>query len=103
MEYWPFASVFSVLNCCWIFESWSETAETPFSLTFTFFKSCTEVLRLAASVQTAGLLLLLLLLLLQAVSNAAAITHAAASPLHRVPVTSAECNILGACRVTRTG
>ena len=60
MEYWPFASVLSVLSSCWIFESWSETAETPFSLTFTFFKSCTEVLRLPASVQTAGLLLLLL-------------------------------------------
>jgi hypothetical protein len=89
VEYWPFASVLSPLNCCSIFESWSEIAETPFSLTFTFFKSCTEVLRLAASVQTAGLLVVLL----QAVSNAAAITHAAASPLHRVAITSAECNI----------
>ena len=72
----------------------------PFCLTFTFFKSWIEVLRLDASVQTAGLLLVVLL---QAVSNAAAITHAAASPLHRVPIISAECNIPGACRVTRTG
>jgi hypothetical protein len=54
VEYWPFASVLSVLSCCSIFESWSEIAEAPFSLTFTFFKSCTEALRLAASVQTAG-------------------------------------------------
>jgi hypothetical protein len=89
VEYWPFASVLSVLSSCWIFESWSETADTPFCLTFTFFKSWIEVLRLAASVQTAGVLLVLL----QAVSNAAAITHAAANPLQRVAIISAECNI----------
>jgi hypothetical protein len=43
VEYWPFASVLSVLSSCWIFESWSETAEMPFCLTFTFFKSWIEV------------------------------------------------------------
>ncbi len=108
------------MSCCWIFVSWSETAESPFALTFVFFRSCTEVLRLARSVQRADFALALALalplallvpvpvpvvvvLLLQAVRNAAAMMPATASSLYRLAVMPAECKASGACRVTRAG
>jgi hypothetical protein len=101
--------------------SWSETAETPFVLTFVFFRSDKEVLRLATLEQRAALLvpllvplglpvvplgllllglllvllglLLVLLPLLQPTRNAAAATHATASPLHCLAIMPAECRI----------
>jgi hypothetical protein len=86
--------------------SWSEIAETPFVLTFVFFRSNTEFLRLVTLEQRAallvvlvlallvlGLLLLVLLLLLQPARNAAATAHATASPLHCLAIMPAECRI----------
>ena len=105
----------TVFSSPWIFVNWSVTAERPFALTFVSFRANTEFLRLVTLAQRAGLLLLvpvllalalvllvpalvlvlllLLLLLLQPARNAAAATHATASPLHCLAVMPAECRI----------
>lgn len=92
----------------------------PAALTFVFFRSATDPLRPSRLVQTSDLvlmlalllllglllalvLLLLLLLVLQAVRNAAAIAHTAASTLHRHEIMLAECVVPLAARVTRAG
>ena len=105
MEYWFPASALTVFSWSWIFVNWSETAETPFVLTLTFFRSSTEFLRPVTLEQRADLLLLLvlllvlllllvpLLLLLQPASNAAVATHATASALHCVAIIPAGCRI----------
>lgn len=115
VAYWPCASVFSVCSSCWIFVSWAETAEVPFSLTLTFLRSCSEAFRSFAVLQTAGWALalafplavalapLVVVLLLQAARNAALITHAVASPRRCRAVMRAGCQGPGDGRVTRTG
>ena len=108
VEYWPAAADLSMLSCCSIFVNWAEIAEMPLALTFVFFRSATDPLRPSRLVHTSDLvlmlalalllalllplvLLLLLLVLLQAVRNAAAIAHTAASTLHRHAIMLAEC------------
>ncbi len=120
VEYWPAAADLSILSCCSIFVNWAEIAEMPAALTFVFFRSATDPLRPSRLVQTSDLvptlalllllglllalvLLLLLLLVLQAVRNAAAIAHTAASTLHRHEIMPAECVVPLAGRVTRAG
>lgn len=119
VEYWPAAADLSMLSCCSIFVSWAEIAEMPLALTFVVFRSVIDCLRLVRLVQTADLVLpltltlllglllplvlLLLLLVLQAVRNAAAIAHTAASALHRHAIMPAECVVSRAGRVTRSG
>jgi len=120
-ENWPCASDLTVFRLSWIFVNWSEIAERPFAVTFVCFRSDREVLRLATLEQRAGLLVLVLvlpalalmllvlpalalalvlllvalvlLLLLQPARNAAAATHATASPLHCLAIMPAECRI----------
>ena len=106
MEYWFPASALTVFSWSWIFVNWSETAETPFVLTLTFFRSSTEFLRPVTLEQTAAVLLLVglllalllvgllpLVLLLQPVRNAAAATPATASALHCLAIIPEQCRI----------
>jgi len=106
VEYWFPASALTVFSWSWIFVNWSETAETPFVLTLTFFRSSTEFLRPVTLEQTAAVLLLVglllalllvgllpLVLLLQPVRNAAAATPATASALHCLAIIPEQCRI----------
>lgn len=116
MEYWFPASALTVFSSSWIFVNWAETAEMPFALTLTFFRSSTEFLRLVTLEQTAAVLLLLglllallllpvglllalvllvglLLLVLQPARNAAAATPATASALHCLAIIPEQCRI----------